>query len=81
MKTNHSQEVNFDFIATRLKEFRVKKGYSNYEHLAYEIGISRSQYGRYEKGANMKLSTLFKILEFLEVSVEEFFKGIDEYNS
>ena len=65
-------------IGQRLKELRIAKGYTNYEHLAYEIGISRSQYGNYENGANMKLTTLFKILAFLEVPIEEFFQGINE---
>jgi transcriptional regulator with XRE-family HTH domain len=79
MKTTPNDDVFFAFVSTRLKYYRVQRGYSNYEHLAYDIGISRSQYGRYEKGANMKLSTLFKILSFLEVPIDEFFKGIEEH--
>ncbi len=65
-------------IGNKLKELRISRGYTNYEHLAYEIGISRSQYGNYENGANMKLTTLFKILNFLELPIEEFFQGINE---
>jgi transcriptional regulator with XRE-family HTH domain len=65
-------------IGKKLKEFRIARGYTNYEHFAYEIGISRSQYGNYENGANMKLTTLFKILTFLKVPIEEFFQGINE---
>lgn len=79
MKTNLQDDVFFDFVSIQLKKYRIDRGYTNYEHLAYEIGISRSQYGRYENGANMKLSTLLKILNFLEVSVEEFFSGIDNH--
>jgi transcriptional regulator with XRE-family HTH domain len=79
MKTELPENVFFDFVSTRLKQFRVEKGYTNYEHLAYDIGISRSQYGRYEKGANMKLSTLLKILNFLDISIEVFFEGIHEH--
>lgn len=65
-------------IGKKLKELRIARGYINYEHFAYEIGISRSQYGNYENGANMKLTTLFKILTFLKVPIEEFFQGINE---
>jgi len=79
MKRNLPDIVFFDFVSSRLKKFRIEKGYTNYEHLAYDIGISRSQYGRYEKGANMKLTTLLKILNFLDVSVEDFFKGVDKH--
>ena len=79
MKENAvTEEKLFAFVSKRLKEERQKKGYSNYEHLAYEIGISRSQYGKYENGGNMKLSTLLRILNHLEISFEEFFRSLNE---
>lgn len=79
MKTNLPENIFFNFVSSRLKQFRIERGYTNYEHLAYDIGISRSQYGRYEKGANMKLTTLLKILNFLDVSIDDFFEGINEH--
>lgn len=60
-------------LGSRLKKLRKEKGYSNYEYFAYEIGISRAQYGKYEAGANIKFTTLLKILKGLEISLEEFF--------
>ena len=63
----------FEAIGDKLKALRKAKGYTNYEHLAYDLGISRSQYGKYEKGANMKISTLIKILNHFEISLEDFF--------
>ncbi len=65
-------------LGERLKYFRKLKGYSNYEHLAYDIGISRSQYGKYENGGNIKFTTLCKILNHLNVSLHEFFN--EEFN-
>jgi len=66
-------------LGQRLKHFRKLKGYSNYEHLAYDVGISRSQYGKYENGGNIKFTTLYKILNHLNVTLEEFFKeGFDK---
>jgi transcriptional regulator with XRE-family HTH domain len=62
-------------LGERLKYFRKLKGYTNYEHFAYDLGISRSQYGKYEKGGNIKFSTLCKILEFLDVSLKDFFEN------
>ena len=64
-------------IANRLKELRKLKGYSNYEHIAFDLEMSRSAYWRLETGVNFELKTLIKICRLLKVSLEEFFKGID----
>ena len=72
-------EPSFNQLGNRLKYFRKLKGYSNYERFAYEINISRTQYGKYEAGGNIKFSTLLKILKQLEVPLKEFFKeGFDD---
>ena len=60
-------------LGKRLKYFRKLKGFSSYEKLANDIGISRSQYGKYEKGGNIKFSTLCKILNHLNLSLQDFF--------
>ncbi|MFZ4105337.1 helix-turn-helix domain-containing protein [Flavobacterium sp.] len=64
-------------IALRLKELRKAKGYSNYEHIAFDLEMSRSAYWRLETGVNFELKTLIKICRLLDISLEEFFKGID----
>lgn len=64
-------------VGERLKYYRKKAGYTNYEYFAYENNISRPQYGKYEAGSNIQLNTLIKILKALNVSLEEFFKGFD----
>lgn len=72
------EQIKLDQLGERLKYYRKLKGFSNYEHFAYDLGISRSQYGKYEKGGNIKFSTLCRILEFLDVSLKEFFdNGFD----
>ncbi len=71
------QELNK--IGARLKYFRLKKGYKNYEYLAYELNMSRSQYGTYENGANITIATLVKILDHLNVTLAEFFNFDIEY--
>ena len=70
-----------DAIALRLKELRKAKGYSNYEHIAFALEMSRSAYWRLETGANFELKTLIKICRLLDISLEDFFKGIDLPNS
>jgi transcriptional regulator with XRE-family HTH domain len=67
-------------IGERLKYFRKKAGYNNYEYFAYDHNISRPQYGKYEAVANIQLNTLIKILKAMNVTLEEFFKGFNEYN-
>lgn len=66
-------------IGERLKFFRKKAGYSNSEYFAYENNLSRPQYGKYEAGANIQLNTLIRILKLMNVTLEEFFTGFNEY--
>lgn len=67
-----------ELLALRIKELRVKKGYTNYEFFAYDNGIPRAQYGRYEKGEDLRFSSLIKVLKALEISPKEFFsKGFE----
>lgn len=60
-------------IGARLRRLRIKKGYTNYEHFAYENGFNRAQYGRYERGYDLKISTLNRVLKAFEISLAEFF--------
>lgn len=72
-----SYKIEFEAIAKRLKEIRKSKGYNNYEHIAFDLGMSRSAYWRLESGANFEMKTLLKICKLLEISLEVFFNGID----
>lgn len=67
-------EQDFQWISNRLKELRKEKGFKNYEHFAYELGMSRSAYWRIEKGSNFEMKTLFRICKLLGISVQEFFR-------
>ena len=66
-------EKQLQNFGERLKQIRKQKGYSNYEHFAYQNGFNRVQYGRYENGANISLKTLFKLMKAFDMSLEEFF--------
>jgi transcriptional regulator with XRE-family HTH domain len=66
-------EQDFQWISKRLKQLRKEKGFKNYEHFAYELGMSRSSYWRIEKGSNFEMKTLFRICKLLGISVQEFF--------
>lgn len=79
--TENPKEPEYEAIASRLKELRKEKGYLNYEHIAFELGMSRSAYWRLETGVNFELKTLIKVCRLLDVSLEEFFTGINIPNS
>ena len=66
-------------IGERIKQLRLEKGYKSYELFAFENEIDRAQYGRFERGANMQIASLVKVLKALDVSIEDFFsEGFDE---
>lgn len=60
-------------VGKRLRALRKENGYTNHEKFAYKHDISRSQYGAYEKGTDMRLTTFFKLLSILKISPREFF--------
>lgn len=65
-------------LGDRIKSLRIAKGYTNYEHFAYEHNISRAQYGRYENGQDIRFSSLIKLMNAFEMTVSEFFsEGFD----
>jgi transcriptional regulator with XRE-family HTH domain len=64
------------FVSERLKELRKEKGFKNYEHIAFELGMSRSAYWRLESGENFSLKTLVKICKLLDVTLEQFFESV-----
>ncbi len=75
MKASQKPTEELEKMGARLKELRIAKGYSNYEQFAYDHNIPRAQYGRYERGQDLRISSLLKVLRALEVSPSEFFKG------
>jgi transcriptional regulator with XRE-family HTH domain len=64
-------------IGQKLRSIRVHNGYTSYEDFAHENDINSSQVGKYERGADMRISTLVKITMFLGITIEEFFTGFD----
>ena len=65
-------------LGARIKDLRIKKGYTSYEYFAYEHNISRAQFGRYEQGQDLRFSSLIKIVKAFDISLHEFFsEGFD----
>lgn len=65
-------------LGERIKALRLERGYTSYEYFAYEHNISRAQFGRYEKGQDLRYSSLVKIVTAFEITLQEFFsEGFD----
>jgi transcriptional regulator with XRE-family HTH domain len=80
-KNAPESEEYLKMLGKRLKKFRIDRGYTNYEHFAFDNGIGRAQYGKYETGGNIQFDTLVKLLNSLDVTLKEFFsEGFDQVN-
>jgi len=66
-------------IGERIRELRKQAGFSSQDKFAYDSNIPRAQYARYEKGINITILSLNKIIKYHKISLEEFFnKGFDK---
>ena len=61
-------------IGKRLVKLRKKAGYKSYETFAFDNDIPRQQYWRMERGENMTIKTLVKVLKCFDLTIEQFFK-------
>lgn len=65
-------------LGKRIKSLRIKNGFTSYEYFAYEHNFPRSQMGRYEKGEDLRYSSLVRIVKAFGMTLEEFFsEGFD----
>ena len=73
-KLSEIQIDELNKVGDKLRKLRIAKGYTNYENFAFDNELNRANYGRYEKGANIRLSTLIVILKCHNLTLEEFFR-------
>lgn len=73
-----TEKEYFKRLGARLKYYRLLRGYTNYEAFANEFDFPRSTYGKYERGTNITLLTLNRILEALQVDYDEFHQGLNK---
>tara|TARA_Y100000813_G_C24104322_1_gene324581 strand:- start:50 stop:301 length:252 start_codon:yes stop_codon:yes gene_type:complete len=65
-------------IGERLKELRISKGYTSYRNFALEYEFEPKQIWKLEEGkSDFKISTLFRILDIYDMSIQEFFNGLE----
>lgn len=70
---NH--DLILEKISKRIKALRKEKGFNSYELFAYDIEVSRTGMSNYESGNfdDIRFKTLLKIIDGLEISVQDFF--------
>ncbi|MBT8917336.1 transcriptional regulator [Lactobacillus delbrueckii subsp. bulgaricus] len=67
--------MSIEWVANRIKELRAKTGLSQ-EKFASKIHMDRSYFASVETGnRNVSLLNLIKIINGLNVSFEDFFRG------
>jgi transcriptional regulator with XRE-family HTH domain len=65
-------------LGDRIRKLRIAKGYTNSEYFAYEHSIPRAQLGRYERGEDLRFTSLVRVVKALDMTLEEFFsEGFD----
>lgn len=77
IKKNPDKELQK--LGNRIRQLRIERGYTNYEYFAYEHKISRAQFGRYERGEDLRYSSLLKVAQAFGMTLEQFFS--DGFNS
>lgn len=63
-------------VAEKIKDLRIKAGFTSYENFAFTKDINRVQYYRIEKGQNITLKTLIKVLKIHNLTIQEFFRDL-----
>lgn len=70
---NQETDILYKTIGERIRQLRIESGYTSQETFAYDAEIPRAQYGKYEKGSNLTLLSLYRILKFHKLTFQEFF--------
>lgn len=64
-------------IGQHVKYLRKKRTKLSAENFAYEKDFDRVQYSRIEKGTNITMKTLLKVIDAHNISLKEFFSSFD----
>ena len=73
-KENTIEEKRLFAIGKKIRQLRIEMGYSSAEIFAYEHNLNRVSYWRIEKGCNITMISLLKILDIHKISLSAFFK-------
>ncbi len=73
------KSLEIKLLAKRLKQLRINAGYTSAEIFSYDTGISRSQYSRYERGEDIRFSTIIRLCKLYGIELKDFLsEGFEE---
>ena len=75
-KENNVEDERLIAIGKQIKQLRINMGYSSAEIFAYEKNINRISYWRMEKGHNITMKSLLKVLDIHQISLSNFFNRV-----
>ena len=75
MEISEKDAERLQKVGLRIKELRLKAGFTSYENFAIQHDIDRKYYWSIEKGRNISLQYLFRLLDIHKITPEEFFRG------
>ncbi len=74
---NEENQHRIKAVGDRIKDLRIKAGYSSHEQFGYDNSLQPKQVWRLESGKfDIKLSSLFRLLNIHGITLEEFFKDL-----
>jgi len=71
-----SEEELLQKIGKEIRRLRKQNGYSSYENFALDYDLDRKYYWNIEKGRNITILYLKKILDIHKINFSEFFNNI-----
>jgi len=72
VKFSEEEKAFIRTVGNVLRIQRKKNGYTSSITLATDLEMSSSLYGQYERGENMKLISLFRLLKLMKINVPTF---------
>lgn len=76
--SNKITDARLIAIGKQIKQLRINMGYSSAEIFAYEHNLNRISYWRMEKGTNITILSLLKVLDIHQITLSTFFSMIDQ---
>jgi len=80
MRKKKKTNTDIQKLAKRIKALRMDQGYTNSEHFAFDKYFARTQYARYEKGEDLRFTSLVKLVHSFGISLSQFFEGFEGRN-
>lgn len=71
---DEGQKEFYKKVGSVLRELRLKKGLTQ-EQFALDYNFGRAHYGDIERGINITIGTLYKLLLIHNISAADFFSG------